>query len=151
MGCCPYPMLAPPALAEPQPDPLGAPAWGSRAQAADPAARSSIPEHLLQADTGTQAVPGMRSLMDAEAHLVPEAALAFWTCVGGGSRVSLLVLEQVLLLTEASCALWAAEGPLASVVALMALQVRLLAEALATLAAEVRLLARVCALVDFQG
>lgn len=49
--------------------------------------------------------------------------------------MSLLVLEQVLLLTEASCALWAAEGPLASVVTLVALQVGLLAKTLATFAA----------------
>lgn len=105
----------------------------------------------MQADMGILVVPGMRSQMDAEAHLVPEAALAFWTRVGGRPRVSLLVLEQVLLLTEASCALWTAEGPLTSVVTLVALQVGLLAKTLATFAAEVRLLARVCALVDLQG
>lgn len=144
-------MLAPPTLAEPQPDPLRAPAWGSRAQATGPGACGSMPEHLGQAGTGTQAVSGMRSLVDAEAHLVPEAALAFRTSVGGGLGVGLLVLEQVLLLTEASHALLAAEGPLAGVVTLVADQVGLLAEALATLAAEVRLLARVCALVDLQG
>lgn len=92
----------------------------------------------------------MRALVDAEAHLVAEAARALGARVGGGPRVGLLVLEQVLFLAKAPRALGAAEGPLARVVPLVACQVGLLAEALATLAARVRLLPGVGALVDLQ-
>ena len=80
--------------------------------------------------TGALAVPRVCALVDAQAHLVAEAARALRARVGGRPGVGLLVLEQVLLLAEAPGALRAAERPLARVVPLVARQVGLLAEAL---------------------